>query len=126
MCNFPLPCNSLPLMPSLKTPFPPLGSISAELWGNSILLMMRQISGLLKLANTSNYTATILNLTRKIIISTEEIRPFSLSFSLSLFFFFFFWLLPFFGKYFICARKFPSKGLMVDWLKSITLNRKQA
>lgn len=84
MCNFPLPCNSLLLMPSLKTPFPPFGSISAELWGNSILLMMRQISGLLKLVNTCNYTATILNLTRKIII-TEEIRPFSLSFSLSVF-----------------------------------------
>ena len=119
MCNFPLSCNSLPLMPSLKTPFPPFGSVSAELWGNSILLMMRQISGLLKLANTSNYTATILNLTRKIII-TEEIRPFSFSFSLSIFFFLF-WLLPF-GENFICARKFPSKGLMVDWLKSITLN----
>ena len=88
MCNFPLTCNSLPLMPSLKTPFPTFGSISAELWGNSILLMMRQISGLLKLANTSNYTATILNLTRKIII-TEEIMPFSFSFSLSIFFFFF-------------------------------------
>lgn len=84
--------------------------------------MMRQISGLLKLVNTSNYTATILNLTRKIII-TEEIRPFhSLSLSLFLVVGGGGVLLPFFGENFICAGKFPSKGLMVDWLKSITLN----
>ena len=121
MCNFPLSCNSLPLMPSLKTPFPPFGSVSAELWGNSILLMMRQISGLLKLANTSNYTATILNLTRKIII-TEEIRPFSFSFSLSIFFFILAFTL--WRKFHLC-QKVPIKRIN-GWLVKVNYSKLKA